>query len=90
MFKKTALFLRLGFPNATRDQDEGEGDDKANVGDDDGYPVMKVIQSRNISRNESYLEMKVIQRWKLSSDESHDSQRSDDLWRFTCGDVYPM
>ena len=40
------------------------------VGDDDGYPVMKVIQWR-----------------KSSSDESIIVERSDDLWRFACGDV---
>ena len=26
--------------------------------------------------------------WLLSSDESYISQRSDALWRFTCGDVF--
>ena len=40
-----------------------------------------------LSSHESYLVMKVILRWMLSSDASHNSQRSDDLWRFACGDV---
>ena len=35
-----------------------------------------------------YHVMKVIQSWKYSSDESYKSKRSDDLWRFTCGDVF--
>ena len=29
-----------------------------------------------------------IQSWKLSCDESYNIQRSDDLWRFVCGDVF--
>ena len=39
---------------------------------------MKVIQSWKLSREESYLVMKVII-----------VERSDDLWRFACGDVLP-
>ena len=33
--------------------------------------------------------MKIILWRKLSSDESYNIQRSDDLWRFACGDVLP-
>ena len=38
--------------------------------------------------DDGYHVMKVIQSWKLSSDESYNSQRSDDLWRIACGDVF--
>ena len=47
------------------------------VGDDDSYLVIKVIQCRNLSSDESYLVIKIYMIVK----------RSDDLWRFVCGDV---
>ena len=49
---------------------------KMEVGDDDGYLVMKVIQSWKLSCEESYLVMKVII-----------VERNYDFWRFACGDV---
>ena len=48
--------------------------DEDEDGDED--PVMKVIWWRKLSIDESYLVMKVII-----------VKRSDDLWRFACGDV---
>ena len=69
------------------------------VSDDDGYLVMKVILWWTLSKDESYLVkkvsdnggnlvMKVILWWNFSRDESHDSRRSDDRWRFACGNVF--
>ena len=48
---------------------------------------VSMMMMKEISDDDSYRVMKVILWWKLSSDESHDSEKSDDLWRFACGDV---
>ena len=48
---------------------------------------MSMMMMKKVSDDFGYPVVKFIEWWKLSSDESHDSQRSDNRWRFACGDV---
>ena len=50
--------------------------------------MMIVMLWWNLFSHESYLVKKDIWWSNLSGDQSDISQRSDDLWRFNCGNVF--